>query len=484
MRKKIVVPTKSADDPKQDIETVKSVLRQVVVDIETTGLGLGHRIVEIGCVEMIGRKLTGRIFHDYINPEREIDSGATAVHGITDELVADEPKFRDIATEFVDLVRGAELVLHNAEFDLTYLNYELDLLKLPPLETVVAGIVDTLKMARAIRPGLKNTINALCADYQLDIPRGRYDGALLDAHMLAKIYLAMTHSRRKEILAGTDDVIARHIKAGNHDFRHGIVGRKLTTAPKGFNAKLLIMELIGQIESNLKDARVAPSLGLKLGKSLENWREESPAESPENLNKKQKPERELEHRLVIKAGKNDGQWIWWNQMPVASGLVGYRADRTRAIDLACKSREDPKHYRLIELKVSRNAGGPLFALMEIVRYGLIYFVLRKNQKANWLADLSFDAEIFDASQVDLCVLAPADYYHGYELGWLEKRLNNALDVICFEDKFGKKLKMSLTSYWPTKLPEWTGVPPDDEILMSCLTEWEKAYEKGGQVTGS
>ena len=477
MGNKRAVAAKAADDLKHGISIAGSDVRRVVLSLETTGLGPDHRIIEIGCVEMIGRNLTGRTFHHYLNPEREIEPGAIAVHGITDEFVADKLKFRDIATEFVDLVRCAELVIHNAEFNVTYLNSELSLLKLPPLETVVADVVDTLKMARRIRPGLKNTINALCMDYQLDIPRRQFHGALLDAHMLAKIYLAMTHSMRREILAGTDDVIARHIKAGNHDFRHGIVGRKLTAAPEGFNAKLLILELIGQIESNLKDARVAPSLGLKLGKSLENWREESPAESPENLNKQRKPERELEHRLVIKAGKNDGQWLWWNQMPVASGLVGHRADRTRAVDLACKSRKDPKHYRLIELKVARKAGGPLFALMEIVRYGLIYFVLRKNQKANWLADLSFDAEIFDASQVDLCVLAPGDYYHGYELGWLEKSLNDALDAVCFEGKFGKKLKMSLTSYWPTRLPKWTGVPRDEEILMSCLTEWEKAYEK-------
>ena len=483
MNHKRVVAAKAADDLKHGATTAGHDVCRVVLDLETTGLEPDDRITEIGGVELIGRKPTGRTFHHYLNPERLVGS-SEYIHGLSDEFLADKPKFAEVAVDFMDFVRGAELVLHNAEFDVTYLNYELVRLKLPPLETLVAGIVDTLKMARAIRPGLKNNINTLCADYRLDIPHRQYHGALLDAHMLAKIYLAMTYGRRKEILAGTDEVIARHIKVGNHDFRHGIVGRKLTSAPDGFNAKLLIMELIDQIESNLKDARFAPSLGLKLGKSLENWREESPAESPENLKKTRKPERELEHRLVIKAGKkNDGQWIWWNQMPVASGLVGHRADRTRAVDLACKSREDPKHYRLIELKVSRNAGGPLFALMEIIRYGLIYFVLRKNQKADWLADLSFDAEIFDANQVDLCVLAPGDYYHGYELGWLEKMLNDALDVICFEDKFDKKLKMSLTSYWPTKLPKWTGVPSDEEILMSCLTVWEKAYEKG-QVAGS
>ena len=197
MGQKRVGAAEAADDLKHGTAIAGRDVRRVILSLETTGLEPDDRVIEIGCVEMIGRKLTGRIFHDYINPEREIHWGATAVHGISDELVADKPKFRDIATEFVDLVRGAELVMHNAEFDATYLNYELALLKLPPLETVVAGVVDTLKMARAIRPGLKNNINALCADYQLVIPRRQYHGALLDAHMLAKIYLAMTRNKQE-----------------------------------------------------------------------------------------------------------------------------------------------------------------------------------------------------------------------------------------------------------------------------------------------
>ena len=197
MGQKRVGAAEAADDLKHGTAIAGRDVRRVILSLETTGLEPDDRVIEIGCVEMISRKLTGRIFHDYINPEREIHWGATAVHGISDELVADKPKFRDIATEFVDLVRGAELVMHNAEFDATYLNYELALLKLPPLETVVAGVVDTLKMARAIRPGLKNNINALCADYQLVFPRRQYHGALLDVHMLAKIYLAMTRNKQE-----------------------------------------------------------------------------------------------------------------------------------------------------------------------------------------------------------------------------------------------------------------------------------------------
>lgn len=229
MGHKRVVSAEATDDLKNGTAIAGRDVRRVVLSLATTGLEPDDRIIELGCVEMIGTKLTGRTFHHYINPGREIHWGATAVHGISDELVADKPKFRDIATEFVDLVRGAELVMHNAEFEVTYINSELAHLERPALETIAVGIVDTLKMARIIRPGLKNTIKALCADYLLDPPRGQFHGALQDAHMVAKIYLALS---RKEILARTDGVIAKHIKAGNRDFRHEIVGMKLTTAPK------------------------------------------------------------------------------------------------------------------------------------------------------------------------------------------------------------------------------------------------------------
>lgn len=188
-----LVAAKAADALKHGATIAGHDLRRVVLDLETTGLEPVDRITEIGGVEMIGRKPTGRTFHHYLNPERLVGS-SEYIHGLSDEFLADKPKFAEVAVDFMDFVRGAELVLHNAEFDVTYLNHELARLKLPPLETIVAGIVDTLEMARAIRPGLKNNIKALCADYQLDIPRRQYHGALLDAHMLAKIYLAMTQN--------------------------------------------------------------------------------------------------------------------------------------------------------------------------------------------------------------------------------------------------------------------------------------------------
>lgn len=196
MNHKHVVATKAADDLKHGATTAGHDVRRVVLDLETTGLEPDDRITEIGGVEMIGREPTGRTFHHYLNPERLVGL-SECIHGLSDEFLADKPKFAEVTVDFMDFVRGAELVLHNAEFDATYLNHELALLKLPPLETVVVGLVDTLKMARAIRPGLKNNINALCADYQLDIPRRQYHGALLDAHMLAKIYLAMTRHQQE-----------------------------------------------------------------------------------------------------------------------------------------------------------------------------------------------------------------------------------------------------------------------------------------------
>src|SRR3970040_2461240 len=123
------------------------------------------------------------------------------------------------------------------------------------------------------------------------------------------------------------------------------------------------------------------------------------------MGEKRKQERDLEHKLA-NAGKDDPDWIWWNQMPIASGLVGHRADRTRAIDLVCKRKVAPFCYRFIELKISRSAGAPLAALMEIFRYGVVYFVLRKNQKVEWLKGVQLDSPIFKASHIDLCVLAP------------------------------------------------------------------------------
>ena len=172
-------------------------MRKIVLDTETTGLEWrdGHRLIEIGCVELVGRRLSGRRFHKYMNPGREIDAGAQAVHGLTSEFLADKPKFADVVAEFLDFVRGAQLVIHNAAFDLGFLNNELTLLGHEALDQVCSGVVDSLLMAREIRPGRKNSLDALCGEYGIDNSGRQLHGALLDAELLAEVYLAMTRGQ-------------------------------------------------------------------------------------------------------------------------------------------------------------------------------------------------------------------------------------------------------------------------------------------------
>jgi DNA polymerase-3 subunit epsilon len=172
------------------------------LDTETTGLDArnGDRIIEIGCVEMVGRKLTGRTFHEYINPERKSDAGALAVHGISDESLLDKPKFAQIAQAFSDFVRGAELVIHNAAFDLGFLDAELGRLKLPLAKDLCDGVVDSLKLARELHPGRKNSLDVLCDRYAIDNSRRTLHGALLDAELLAEVYLAMTRGQESLLM--------------------------------------------------------------------------------------------------------------------------------------------------------------------------------------------------------------------------------------------------------------------------------------------
>ena len=170
-------------------------MRQIVLDTETTGLEVsqGHRIIEIGCVELVGRKLTGNHYHQYINPQREIDQGAIEVHGITNEFLADKPLFHKIAADFVDLVAGAELITHNAPFDLGFLNNELQRLESGHGKVEDAcAVIDTLVMARAKHPGQRNNLDALCQRYGVDNSQRDLHGALLDAEILADVYLLMT----------------------------------------------------------------------------------------------------------------------------------------------------------------------------------------------------------------------------------------------------------------------------------------------------
>ena len=170
-------------------------MRQIVLDTETTGLepGAGHRIIEIGCVELVNRKATQNRFHRYINPEREVDRGALEVHGIENDFLATQPKFAEVASELIEFVNGAELVIHNADFDIEFLNHELRRLPGMPQEIrSCCGVLDTLALARRMHPGQRNTLDALAKRYSVDNSKRELHGALLDAQILADVYLAMT----------------------------------------------------------------------------------------------------------------------------------------------------------------------------------------------------------------------------------------------------------------------------------------------------
>lgn len=171
-------------------------MRQIVLDTETTGLEpeQGHRIIEIGCVELIERRLTGNNFHQYLQPDREIDPGAVAVHGITNEQLRDQPRFAEIATDLISYLKGAELIIHNAPFDVGFLDAELAALGADQSFTIaeLCTVTDTLMMARRMHPGQRNSLDALCGRYEIDNTRREKHGALLDAEILAEVYLAMT----------------------------------------------------------------------------------------------------------------------------------------------------------------------------------------------------------------------------------------------------------------------------------------------------
>jgi DNA polymerase-3 subunit epsilon len=183
-------------------------MRQIVLDTETTGLEWrnGDRVIEIGCVELVNRSLTGRHYHVFINPERQIDAGAVAVHGITSEFLADKPKFRDVVGEFEDFVRGGELIIHNAAFDVGFLDHELGLLGRQKLGTLCAGVIDTLRMAREQHPGKRASLDALCDRYEVNNAHRTLHGALLDAELLADVYLAMTRGQ-ESLMISLDDAV-------------------------------------------------------------------------------------------------------------------------------------------------------------------------------------------------------------------------------------------------------------------------------------
>lgn len=180
--------------------------RLVVLDTETTGMPVtdGHRIVEIGCVEVIGRRLTGRHYHVYLQPDREVDEGAIAVHGITNEFLADKPRFREVADEFFEFIKGAQLIIHNAAFDIGFINNEFALLGQQDRSEITdhCSVLDTLLMARERHPGQRNSLDALCKRYGVDNSGRDLHGALLDAEILADVYLTMTGGQTNLSLAG------------------------------------------------------------------------------------------------------------------------------------------------------------------------------------------------------------------------------------------------------------------------------------------
>lgn len=181
-------------------------MRRVVLDTETTGMPVndGHRVIEIGCVEVEGRRLTGRHFHIYLQPDREIDEGAIAVHGITNEDLKDKPRFKDVADEFYEFVKGAQLIIHNAPFDIGFLNNEFALIGQHERADIAAycDVLDTLQMARERHPGQRNSLDALCKRYGVDNSGRELHGALLDSEILADVYLAMTGGQTNLSLAG------------------------------------------------------------------------------------------------------------------------------------------------------------------------------------------------------------------------------------------------------------------------------------------
>lgn len=169
-------------------------MRQIALDTETTGIGheLGHRIIEIGCVELVDRRITGQTFQIYLNPERLVDEGAFLVHGISDHFLQDKPVFKTICDEFLQFIDHAELIIHNATFDLGFLNAELSRMKHPERIEQKCSVIDTLVLARKKHPGQRNSLDALCKRYDVDNTNRQLHGALLDAQILAQLYLAMT----------------------------------------------------------------------------------------------------------------------------------------------------------------------------------------------------------------------------------------------------------------------------------------------------
>lgn len=195
-------------------------MRQIVLDTETTGLdpSAGHRVIEIGCIELLKRRFTGNKLHIYINPEREIDAGAIRVHGITNEFLQDKPIFGDIAKKFIEFVDGAELIIHNAPFDVGFLNAELAAVKYAHNIEDRCTILDTLVLARKMHPGQRNNLDALCKRYNVNNSNRKLHGALLDAEILAFVYLAMTGGQ-KELFIKEQTELTQNSNASSQNYQ-------------------------------------------------------------------------------------------------------------------------------------------------------------------------------------------------------------------------------------------------------------------------
>jgi DNA polymerase-3 subunit epsilon len=199
-------------------------MRQVILDTETTGLSTaqGHRIIEIGCIEMVNRRLTGREFHRFLNPDRNIDEGAERVHGISRADLENEPRFPEVVDELLDFLGGAELVIHNAEFDVGFIEHELRLMQHPqPKIAAHSTVLDTLTLARKIHPGQRNSLDALCKRYEVDASKRDVHGALIDSELLARVYLAMTGGQTALLL---DDAAAGEASQAQHTSRVEVQG--------------------------------------------------------------------------------------------------------------------------------------------------------------------------------------------------------------------------------------------------------------------
>ena len=222
-------------------------MRQIILDTETTGLepAEGHRVIEIGCVELIDRRLSGRHFHQYLNPEREIEDGALEVHGISREFLDDKPVFADVVDEFLAFVEGTELIIHNAPFDIGFLDGELALLGRTDRMSDHVAVIDTLELARELHPGQRNSLEALCKRYEIDDSSRTQHGALLDAGILADVYLAMTGGQ-SDLGLSFNAPAAAALQTGD-----ALPGRPLSTARPALKVLLPNPEEIAAHEARL-----------------------------------------------------------------------------------------------------------------------------------------------------------------------------------------------------------------------------------------